>query len=91
MDAVRMEEVPVRFVYRDIDDYVRRARDTGGAFAKVFREVSEDEREAMTAQLEEAFAPFATAGGYELSGVALAAGTSGRRSSSRPASARPAA
>lgn len=71
--AVRMEEVPVRFVYRDIDDYVRRARDTGGAFARVFREVSEDEREAMTAQLEEAFAPFAAEGGYELPGVALAA------------------
>ena len=71
--AVRIEEVPVRFVYRDIDDYVRRARDTGGAFARVFREVSEDEREAMTAQLDEAFAPFAVDGGYELPGVALAA------------------
>lgn len=71
--ALRMEEVPVRFVYRDIDDYVRRARDTGGAFARVFREVSEDEREAMTAQLEEAFAPFAVEGGYELLGVTLRA------------------
>lgn len=71
--AVRIEEVPVRFVYRDIDDYVRRARDTGGAFARVFREVSEDEREAMRAQLEETFAPFAVEGGYELPGVALAA------------------
>ena len=39
----------------------------------MFREVSEDEREAMTAQLEEAFAPFAVEGGYELPGVALAA------------------
>jgi len=71
--GVRMEEVPVRFIYRDVDDYVRRARDTGGVFARVFREVSEDEREAMKAQLEEAFAPFAVEGGYELPGVALAA------------------
>jgi ubiquinone/menaquinone biosynthesis C-methylase UbiE len=70
---VRTKEIPVRFTYRDVDDYVRRARDTGGGFAKVFREVSEDEREAMTAQLEEAFAPFAVEGGYELPGVALAA------------------
>ena len=70
---VRIEEVPVRFVYRDVDDYVERARDTGGVFARVFREVSEDERRAMTAQLEEAFAPFAFDGGYELPGVSLAA------------------
>jgi len=71
--GVRMEEVPVRFSYRDVDDYVRRARDTGGVFAKVFREASEDEREAMKTQLEEAFAPFADQGGYELPGVTLAA------------------
>jgi len=70
---VRMEDVPVRFIYRDTDDYVRRARDTGGEFSRVFREASEDEREAMKAQLEEAFAPFAVEGGYELPGVALAA------------------
>jgi len=71
--GVRMEEVPVRFSYRTVDDYVRRARDTGGVFARVFREAPEDEREAMKAQLEEAFAPFAVEGGYELPGVALAA------------------
>ena len=71
--GVRMEEVPVRFTYRDVDDYIRRARDTGGVFARVFREVSEDEREAMKTQLEEAFTPFAVEGGYELPGVALAA------------------
>ena len=69
----RMEEVPVRFVYRAIDDYVRRASDTGGVFQRVFREVSEDEREAMKRRLEEAFAPFAVEGGYELPGVSLAA------------------
>lgn len=71
--GVRMEEVPVRFTYRDVDEYVRRARDTGGVFSKVFRETSEDERVAMEAQLEEAFAPFAVEGGYELPGAALAA------------------
>jgi SAM-dependent methyltransferase len=71
--SVRMEEVPVRFVYRGVDDYVRRARDTAGIFATVFREASGDEREAMKATLAEAFRPFAVDEGYELSGVALAA------------------
>jgi SAM-dependent methyltransferase len=71
--AVRMEDLPVRFVYRDVDDYVRRARDTGGVFAMVFRQVSEGERDAMKAELARAFTPFAVDGGYELPGVALAA------------------
>lgn len=70
---VRMEEVTVRFVYSGIDAYVSQARDTGGVFSKAFREASEDERQAMTDQLEEAFVPFAVDGGYELPGVALVA------------------
>lgn len=74
--GVRTEDVPVLFGYRDVDDYVGRARDTGGVFAKVFREASEGERAAIEAQLEERFAPFAVEGGYELPGVALAAAAS---------------
>lgn len=70
---VRLEDVPVRFTYSDVDDYVVRARDTGGMFATVWGGASEDERLALTAKLEEAFAPFATDGGYELPGVTLAA------------------
>ncbi len=69
----RVEDVPVRFVYRDVDDYVRRARDTGGLFATVWRAVSDEEHEAMRARLGDEFAPFAVDGGYELPGVALAA------------------
>ena len=30
----RMEDVPVLFVYRDVEDYVVRAKETGGGFAK---------------------------------------------------------
>ncbi len=71
--VARMEDVQVRFIYRDVDDYVRRARDTGGVFSAVWREASDEEREAMKAQLAEAFAPFALEAGYELPGVALAA------------------
>ncbi|MGH3137596.1 MAG: class I SAM-dependent methyltransferase [Gaiellaceae bacterium] len=69
---VHMEEVPLRFTYRDLDEYVRRARDTGGVFSRVFAEADDDERAALEAELESRFAPFAVAGGYEFPGVALA-------------------
>jgi SAM-dependent methyltransferase len=71
--AVRTEEIPVRFGFRDLDDYERWVREVAGAFAMVVRRLSEQEREALKAQLGEAFAPFAADGGYELPGVALCA------------------
>jgi SAM-dependent methyltransferase len=67
----RLDEVPVLFRYGDVDEYVLNARDTGGMFARVWRDASEDERQAITAQLAAAFAPFAVDGGYELPGVTL--------------------
>jgi SAM-dependent methyltransferase len=69
----RLEDVPVQFRYRDIDEYVHTANDTGGMFARAWGAASEHERQALTAQLGEAFMPFAVDGGYELPGVALAA------------------
>jgi ubiquinone/menaquinone biosynthesis C-methylase UbiE len=70
---LRMEEIPVRLVFRDIDDYREYATDTGGPAALVLRGLPEDELEAIKTQLSGAFAPFATeGGGYELPGVALA-------------------
>jgi ubiquinone/menaquinone biosynthesis C-methylase UbiE len=69
---VRIEEVPVCFRYRDVDEYVAFANDTGGGFATVWRETSEEEHQAIKTHLEEAFAPFAVDGGNELPGVALA-------------------
>jgi hypothetical protein len=39
----------------------------------VLRGLSEPERETLKAQLKEAFAAFASEGGYELPGVALCA------------------
>jgi ubiquinone/menaquinone biosynthesis C-methylase UbiE len=71
--AVRTEEVPVRFTFRDIDDYTTYATDTGGPAALVLRRLPEDEREALKTKLGAAFAPFAAAVGYELPGVALCA------------------
>ena len=70
--GVRMEEVPVSFTYRSVDEYVRRASDTGGVFSKVFANADVDERAALKSELESRFAPFAVAGGYEFPGVALA-------------------
>jgi hypothetical protein len=70
--GVRMEEVPVRFTYRGVDEYLRRASDTGGVFSKVFADANEDERAALKAELESRFAPFTVASGYEFPGVALA-------------------
>jgi SAM-dependent methyltransferase len=72
-DVMRTEDVPVRFVYRDVDDYVRRARDTGGVFSRVWAEVSAGEREELRAELASAFAPYEVSGRYELPGLALAA------------------
>jgi ubiquinone/menaquinone biosynthesis C-methylase UbiE len=69
---IRMEEVPVRFTYRGVDEYVRRASDTGGVFSKVFANADEEERAALKVELESRFAPFAVADGYEFPGVALA-------------------
>jgi SAM-dependent methyltransferase len=69
----RMEDVHVRFVARDVDDYVVRARATGGGFATAWLAASEDERDAIRSALDEAFRPFIVDGRYELPGVVLCA------------------
>jgi ubiquinone/menaquinone biosynthesis C-methylase UbiE len=71
--AVHTEEVPVRFTFRDIDEYTTYATDTGGPAALVLRGLPEDEREALKTQLGAAFAPFGAEAGYEIPGVALCA------------------
>jgi SAM-dependent methyltransferase len=71
--SVRTEEVPLRFAFRDIDDYEQWVIDVAGSFAMVMRELPEDERALLRGRLREAFVPFATDGGYELPGAALCA------------------
>jgi SAM-dependent methyltransferase len=71
--SVRTEDVPVRFAFRDLDDYEQWITDVGGPFAMAVRGLPEDEREVLRARLREAFVPFAADGGYELPGVALCA------------------
>ena len=71
---VRIEEVPApRFGFRDVGEYMNLVGDTAGPIAFALRGLPEEERERIKAQLEEAFAPFATDGGYELPGITLAA------------------
>lgn len=70
---VRLEEVPVRFAYPDLDDYEGWVTDVAGAFALVVRRLSPHERAVLRTEVEAAFAPFAADGGYELPGVALCA------------------
>jgi SAM-dependent methyltransferase len=70
---VRTAEVRLRMTFQDVEDYESFAVDTGGPFAMVLRGLSESEREAIKAKLEEAFVPFAAGEGYALPGVALTA------------------
>jgi SAM-dependent methyltransferase len=71
--VVRTEEVPVTFVFSDVDEYMSWASDVAGPFAMVIRELSDPERAAIREQLTEAFAPFAVGESYELPGVCLTA------------------
>jgi SAM-dependent methyltransferase len=71
--SVRTEHVSVRFVFPDLAGYERWVLDVTGPFAVVVHGLPDDEREALRAQLEEAFVPFSADGGYALPGVALCA------------------
>ena len=69
----RVEDVPVLLTYDDVDAYITAARDTGGMFARIWRDALDDERETIKTRLVESFASFAADGGYELPGVAVVA------------------
>ena len=71
--SVHTQDVPLRFAFRNLDDYETWVTEVAGAFAMVVRGLSEGERAALKAELEEAFAPFVAGAGYELPGVALCA------------------
>jgi SAM-dependent methyltransferase len=70
---VRLEEVHVRFTFRDLNEYESWALDTAGPFAVVLRGLDEGQRGALRARLDEAFGAFVVAGHYEFPGVALGA------------------
>jgi len=72
-DEVRIEEVPGRFAFDDVDEYLGFVADTAGPLAAALRGLPDEQRTAIKAGLEEACAPFATDGGYALPVVTLAA------------------
>jgi SAM-dependent methyltransferase len=71
--AVHIEEVPLLLKYDDVDDYIAVSTETSGMLARIWREVSDAEREVIVTRLTENFAQFAVDGGYELPGVAVVA------------------
>jgi SAM-dependent methyltransferase len=66
----KIEDVSVRFVAADLDEYIAGARETGGVFARAWDAATETEREQMTAELAAAFAPHRVEGRLELPGLA---------------------
>lgn len=72
----RVEKVPVRFEYVDVDDYIVRTNDLGGMFSRIWGDASDEDREAIRTRLAADFEPFADGGGYELPGVAVVAAAS---------------
>jgi SAM-dependent methyltransferase len=72
-DAVRVEEVPLRFDFADIEECVALLADTAGPLVPALRGLSASERQALGARLEAAFAPFASSEGYRVPGAALCA------------------
>lgn len=71
--SVGTAELPVRFAFRDLDEYMSFMADTAGPLAMVLRAPSEDEREAVKTDLLDAFGDFVSGRRHELPGVALAA------------------
>jgi SAM-dependent methyltransferase len=74
--AERLEEVPVLFEFEDLDAYIAGSRQTGGMFARTWRDASDEQRDVIATRLAERFAPFAVDGGYALPGVAVVAAAS---------------
>jgi SAM-dependent methyltransferase len=70
--GARVEEVPVAMTYRDAADYLELSAELSPA-GRVIRELPEGEREEVRRRLEEALAPFASADGLRMPGVALCA------------------
>lgn len=69
----RAEEVPVRFGLSDVGEYLGLVADTAGPLGLALQRLPEGERDAVKAEVEGAFARFASEGDYEVPGVAVCA------------------
>ena len=72
-ESIRTEEVPVRFALPSAEEYVSVIADAAGPLALALRELPDDERSDITAEVADSLGRFAADGGYELPGVVLAA------------------
>ena len=70
---VRIAEVEVRFRVPSAREYLEFTADTAGPIAIAVRGLPDEDRKALESELEQAFAPFASGEGYELTGVTLCA------------------
>jgi SAM-dependent methyltransferase len=71
--AITVDEIPLRFPFRDLDDYLGFMADTAGPLAVALQKLSDPDRVDLRAALEHALASFATDGGYPIPGAALVA------------------
>lgn len=69
--SVRTAEVPVRFAFGGVEDYLSFASGTAGPAALMLRGLSGAEVAALRARLGETFDAFASDAGFELPGQAL--------------------
>ncbi|WP_020575391.1 class I SAM-dependent methyltransferase [Actinopolymorpha alba] len=74
--VVKVEEVPLEFQFRDVDDYLRFMADTAGPLAVALRKLPQPEGKAVAAGLENALGIFETGGEYKIPGIALVAAAS---------------
>jgi ubiquinone/menaquinone biosynthesis C-methylase UbiE len=71
--GVRTEEVAVRFEVPDTDGYLSLVADTAGPLGLALQALSESDREAVRADVEDSVARFRSGRGYEFPGIALCA------------------
>jgi SAM-dependent methyltransferase len=74
--AVKVDEAPVEFRFRDVDDYFGFMADTAGPLAIALRKLPEQDRKTVVATLENSLGVFETDGEYKIPGVALVAAAS---------------
>jgi hypothetical protein len=70
---VRTEEVPVRFILPDVDEYLSVIADTAGPVALALRGLPDADRADVRAEVEDSLGRFAAGDGYELPGLTLCA------------------
>ena len=71
--GVRTEEVAVRFEVPDTDAYLSLTADTSGPLGLALQALSETDREAVKADVEDSIARFRSERGYQFPGTALCA------------------